>query len=74
MGRKRFCQIIQCSLTDSGTYTCDTGEISTSCSLAVYGMRHNTQSVTQLLIIQIIPIFKKNRNFAIPVVIYVNFG
>uniref|UniRef100_A0A3P8VHJ7 Obscurin like cytoskeletal adaptor 1a n=1 Tax=Cynoglossus semilaevis TaxID=244447 RepID=A0A3P8VHJ7_CYNSE len=44
MGRKRFCQIIQCSLTDSGTYTCDTGEISTSCSLAVYGMRHNTQS------------------------------
>ncbi|XP_059184069.1 obscurin-like protein 1a [Centropristis striata] len=36
MGRKRFCQILQCSLADSGTYTCDTGEISTSCSLEVF--------------------------------------
>ncbi|XP_029308607.1 obscurin-like protein 1a [Cottoperca gobio] len=36
MGRKRFCQITQCSRTDSGTYTCDTGEINTSCSLEVY--------------------------------------
>uniref|UniRef100_A0AAX7TRR3 non-specific serine/threonine protein kinase n=1 Tax=Astatotilapia calliptera TaxID=8154 RepID=A0AAX7TRR3_ASTCA len=37
MGRKRFCQILQCSRADSGTYTCDTGEIKTSCSLEVYG-------------------------------------
>ncbi|KAM7375287.1 hypothetical protein PAMA_014403 [Pampus argenteus] len=36
MGRKRFCQILQCSRADSGTYTCDTGEINTSCSLEVY--------------------------------------
>ncbi|XP_058472406.1 obscurin-like protein 1 [Solea solea] len=36
MGRKRFCQIMQCSRGDSGTYTCDTGEVNTSCSLEVY--------------------------------------
>uniref|UniRef100_A0A3P9K2F2 Obscurin-like protein 1 n=1 Tax=Oryzias latipes TaxID=8090 RepID=A0A3P9K2F2_ORYLA len=36
MGRKRFCQILQCSLADSGCYTCDSGEINTSCSLQVY--------------------------------------
>ncbi|XP_044043065.1 obscurin-like protein 1a [Siniperca chuatsi] len=36
MGRKRFCQMMQCSRADSGTYTCDTGEINTSCSLEVY--------------------------------------
>ncbi|XP_074520910.1 obscurin-like protein 1a [Halichoeres trimaculatus] len=36
MGRKRFCQITQCSLADSGTYTCDTGESNTSCTLEVY--------------------------------------
>ncbi|XP_053170409.1 obscurin-like protein 1a [Scomber japonicus] len=36
MGRKRFCQIQLCSRADSGTYTCDTGEITTSCSLEVY--------------------------------------
>ncbi|KAM3585641.1 uncharacterized protein V6R79_023469 [Siganus canaliculatus] len=36
MGRKRFCQIMQCSRDDSGNYTCDTGEINTSCSLEVY--------------------------------------
>ncbi|XP_060923370.1 obscurin-like protein 1a [Limanda limanda] len=36
MGRKRFCQILQCSCADSGTYTCDTGEMTTSCSLEVY--------------------------------------
>ncbi|XP_031147521.1 obscurin-like protein 1a [Sander lucioperca] len=36
MGRKRFCQILQCSPADSGTYTCDTGEINTSCSLEVF--------------------------------------
>eukprot|EP00066_Takifugu_rubripes_P003816 XP_003966706.1 PREDICTED: obscurin-like protein 1 [Takifugu rubripes] len=36
MGRKRFCQIMQCSRADSGTYTCDTGELNTSCLLEVY--------------------------------------
>lgn len=36
-GRKRFCQILQCSRADSGTYTCDTGEINTCCTLEVYG-------------------------------------
>ncbi|TNN80847.1 Obscurin-like protein 1 [Liparis tanakae] len=35
MGRKRFCQIMQGSPADSGTYTCDTGEMNTSCSLEV---------------------------------------
>ncbi|XP_077458976.1 obscurin-like protein 1a [Stigmatopora argus] len=36
MGRKKFCQILQCSMVDSGIYTCDVGESSTSCSLKVY--------------------------------------
>ncbi|XP_049426226.1 obscurin-like protein 1a [Epinephelus fuscoguttatus] len=36
MGRKKFCQIMECACADSGTYTCDTGEINTSCSLEVY--------------------------------------
>uniref|UniRef100_A0A8C2WTQ6 Obscurin like cytoskeletal adaptor 1 n=1 Tax=Cyclopterus lumpus TaxID=8103 RepID=A0A8C2WTQ6_CYCLU len=36
MGRKRFCQIMQCTPADSGTYTCDTGDINTSCALEVY--------------------------------------
>nr|XP_061802683.1 obscurin-like protein 1 [Nerophis lumbriciformis] len=36
MGRKKFCQILQCSMMDSGIYTCDVGETSTSCSLEVY--------------------------------------
>ncbi|KAL1022128.1 hypothetical protein UPYG_G00022490 [Umbra pygmaea] len=36
MGRKRFCQILQCGLSDAGTYTCDAGEIKTSCNLKVY--------------------------------------
>lgn len=46
MGRKRFCQIMQCSRSDSGTYTCDTGEISTSCSLEVY--QHKLEIVRDL--------------------------
>lgn len=46
MGRKRFCQIMQCSCSDSGTYTCDTGEISTSCSLEVY--QHKLEIVQDL--------------------------
>lgn len=37
MGRKRFCQIMQCSRADSGAYKCDTGELNTSCMLDVYG-------------------------------------
>ncbi|KAL7370049.1 hypothetical protein ABVT39_017373 [Epinephelus coioides] len=36
MGRKKFCQIMECARADSGTYTCDTGEINTSCLLEVY--------------------------------------
>uniref|UniRef100_A0A3P9CMD1 Obscurin like cytoskeletal adaptor 1a n=1 Tax=Maylandia zebra TaxID=106582 RepID=A0A3P9CMD1_9CICH len=46
MGRKRFCQILQCSRADSGTYTCDTGEIKTSCSLEVY--EHELEIVQDL--------------------------
>ncbi|XP_034467642.1 obscurin-like protein 1a [Hippoglossus hippoglossus] len=46
MGRKRFCQILQCSCADSGTYTCDTGEINTSCSLEVYA--HKLEIVQDL--------------------------
>lgn len=42
MGRKRFCQIMQCSRADSGTYTCDTGELNTSCMLEVYGKSTTT--------------------------------
>lgn len=36
MGRKRFCQLLQCSLSDAGTYTCDVGDVNTSCNLEVY--------------------------------------
>ncbi|KAI1899478.1 hypothetical protein AGOR_G00062210 [Albula goreensis] len=36
MGRKRFLQILKCELSDSGIYTCDAGDINTSCSLEVY--------------------------------------
>ncbi|KAM4710654.1 LOW QUALITY PROTEIN: obscurin-like protein 1a [Anableps anableps] len=46
MGRKRFCQILQCSVADSGSYTCDTGEISTFCSLEVY--EHKLEIVQDL--------------------------
>ncbi|KAM8722669.1 obscurin-like protein 1a [Acanthopagrus schlegelii] len=46
MGRKRFCQIMQCSLADSGTYTCDAGEVNTSCSLEVY--EHKLEIVQDL--------------------------
>ncbi|XP_008282358.1 obscurin-like protein 1a [Stegastes partitus] len=46
MGRKRFCQIMQCSRADSGSYTCDAGEINTSCSLAVY--EHELEIVQDL--------------------------
>lgn len=46
MGRKRFCQILQCSRADSGLYKCDTGEINTSCSLEVY--EHKLEMVQEL--------------------------
>ncbi|XP_029942050.1 obscurin-like protein 1a [Salarias fasciatus] len=46
MGRKRFCQILQCARTDSGSYTCDAGEIKTSCSLDVY--EHELEIVQDL--------------------------
>ncbi|XP_028999000.1 obscurin-like protein 1a [Betta splendens] len=46
MGRKRFCQIMQCSKGDSGTYTCDTGEIDTSCSLDIF--EHELEIVQDL--------------------------
>lgn len=46
MGRKRFCQILQCSPADSGTYTCDAGEAETSCSLEVY--EHKLEMVQDL--------------------------
>ncbi|KAM4558643.1 obscurin isoform 4-T4 [Odontesthes bonariensis] len=36
MGRKRFLQIMKCHVTDSGMYTCDAGDASTSCTVEVY--------------------------------------
>ncbi|XP_072301444.1 obscurin-like protein 1 isoform X8 [Eucyclogobius newberryi] len=36
MGRKRFLQVLKCRLSDSGVYTCDAGDASTSCSVEVY--------------------------------------
>uniref|UniRef100_H2MHA3 Obscurin-like protein 1 n=1 Tax=Oryzias latipes TaxID=8090 RepID=H2MHA3_ORYLA len=33
MGRKRFLQIMRCHVTDSGLYTCDAGDASTSCTV-----------------------------------------
>ncbi|KAM4608671.1 obscurin-like protein 1 [Polymixia lowei] len=36
MGRKRFLQITKCEVSDSGMYTCDAGEITTSCTVEVY--------------------------------------
>lgn len=35
MGRKRYCQILQCCRGDAGTYTCDIGDMTTSCNLEV---------------------------------------
>ncbi|KAF6738677.1 Obscurin [Oryzias melastigma] len=40
MGRKRFLQIMRCHVTDSGLYTCDAGDASTSCTVEVYGTKH----------------------------------
>ncbi|XP_051260028.1 obscurin-like protein 1 isoform X6 [Dicentrarchus labrax] len=36
MGRKRFLQIMKCHVSDSGTYTCDAGDATTSCTVEVY--------------------------------------
>ncbi|XP_024864920.1 obscurin isoform X9 [Kryptolebias marmoratus] len=36
MGRKRFLQIMKCHVTDSGVYTCDAGDVTTSCTVEVY--------------------------------------
>lgn len=46
MGRKRFCQILQCSRLDSGLYKCDTGELSTTCTLEVF--EHKLEIVQDL--------------------------
>ncbi|XP_073329291.1 obscurin-like protein 1 [Pagrus major] len=36
MGRKRFLQIMKCNVGDSGIYTCDAGDATTSCTVEVY--------------------------------------
>ncbi|KAM6945398.1 obscurin-like protein 1a [Aplochiton taeniatus] len=36
LGRKKFCQVLLCSVADSGSYSCDTGDISTEAKLDVY--------------------------------------
>ncbi|XP_041719203.1 obscurin-like protein 1 isoform X2 [Coregonus clupeaformis] len=36
MGRKHYFQILKCEVSDSGTYTCDAGDSSTSCNIEVY--------------------------------------
>ncbi|XP_077072031.1 obscurin isoform X5 [Siphateles boraxobius] len=36
MGRKSFLQILKCELGDSGSYVCDAGEATTSCSVEIY--------------------------------------
>lgn len=46
MGRKRFLQIMRCHVTDSGLYTCDAGDASTSCTVEVYGKIPQTKRVS----------------------------
>ncbi|XP_029936956.1 obscurin-like protein 1 [Myripristis murdjan] len=36
MGRKRFLQIMKCHVSDSGMYTCDAGDATTSCTVEIY--------------------------------------
>uniref|UniRef100_A0A4W5K8R0 Ig-like domain-containing protein n=1 Tax=Hucho hucho TaxID=62062 RepID=A0A4W5K8R0_9TELE len=36
MGRKHYFRILKCEVSDSGTYTCDAGDSSTSCNIEVY--------------------------------------
>ncbi|XP_061923574.1 obscurin-like protein 1 [Entelurus aequoreus] len=36
VGRKRFLQITKCHVCDSGVYTCDTGDVTTCCTVEVY--------------------------------------
>lgn len=62
-GRKRFCQIMQCSRANSGTYTCDTGEINTSCSLEVYGKCLKSSAVTHITLNIENKIKYTNKNF-----------
>lgn len=37
MGRKRFLQVMKCHVADSGEYACDAGDVTTSCTVEVYG-------------------------------------
>lgn len=46
MGRKRCLQILECSISDSGLYTCEIGDLSTSCKLEVY--EHELELITGL--------------------------
>uniref|UniRef100_A0A8C2A311 Obscurin like cytoskeletal adaptor 1a n=1 Tax=Cyprinus carpio TaxID=7962 RepID=A0A8C2A311_CYPCA len=46
MGRKRCLQILECSIGDSGLYTCEIGDLSTSCKLEVY--EHELEIITGL--------------------------
>ncbi|XP_041663266.1 obscurin-like isoform X15 [Cheilinus undulatus] len=36
IGRKRFLQVMKCNVCDSGVYTCDAGDVTTSCTVEVY--------------------------------------
>lgn len=48
MGRKRCLQILECSISDSGLYTCEIGDLSTSCKLEVYGKPMSLKSSSSL--------------------------
>ena len=50
MGRKRYCQILETSLADAGSYRCDTGDITSSCSLDVYGRQGGREAGVQSLV------------------------
>lgn len=44
MGRKRCLQIMESSISDSGVYTCDIGDLNSSCKLEVYGKTRTLSS------------------------------
>ncbi|KAI2663414.1 Obscurin-like protein 1 [Labeo rohita] len=46
MGHKRCLQILECSTSDSGLYTCEIGDLSTSCKLEIY--EHELEIITGL--------------------------
>ncbi|XP_049335820.1 obscurin-like protein 1a isoform X2 [Astyanax mexicanus] len=46
MGRKRCVQIMQSTVSDSGVYTCETGDLCTSCTLQIY--ERELEIVTEL--------------------------